>query len=135
MSWSVRYTAMVMRGFSLLFSLWTVAQRYTGSFSAAYPVWGVVQPVMSSLILLSAVAIAGMSIFKSYRTRRLPKETGLLMGALLGMELLWRLWIYDMPGQGFKVVSIAIYLAQPLVTALGIAGVVLTGRALVDARR
>jgi hypothetical protein len=130
MSGSANGGRALFRAFSLAFSFWVIAQRYDGSFNTAASVWGFTQLIMSGLIYLSALGLVGVSTYSFVRLRSFPNNALFLFGSLLGVELLWRLLIYDLPGYGFKLVALAVYAGQPVVAALGVASLTSIARSL-----
>jgi hypothetical protein len=107
-------------GFALGFAHWVAAQRYTGSFSSGASPFGIAQPIMTAVIIVSALVLM-FGWARSVRANgKISANAIVFFGALLLFELLWRFWRYDLPDNGFKLVATAAFLLQPLVALLGI---------------
>ena len=111
--------------FYVAFALWFTATRYSGP---SFYSW-LVAPVVETALGLGTVALFLITLIvaarRAVRTRSFPWLDLAVIGcAILGFDLFWRFYLSPLAWDAFKLTSIAIDIATPLIAALGLAAVV-----------
>lgn len=111
--------------FYIAFSLWVTATRYSGS---SFYSW-LVSPVVESALGLGTLALFLIAVILAARraisTHSIPwLDIAVVGGAIVGFDLFWRFYLSPLAWDAFKLTSIAIDGASPLILALGLAAVV-----------
>jgi hypothetical protein len=107
--------------FALTFAFWAIAQRYTGTFGGMTSLSGLVLAGLALIILACALTLVAVSVRRGLIARTLPGDAVVLVGALIFIEMAWRLVIHGLPDNGFKLLAVAAFLLQPVTAVLGVA--------------
>ncbi len=111
--------------FYVAFALWFTAARYSGP---SFYRW-LLAPIVESALVLSSVALFLIAVVlaarRAVRTGSFPSLDVAVVGcAILGFDLFWRFYLSPLAWDAFKLTSVAIDIATPLVVALGLSAVI-----------
>ena len=109
-------------GYYVAFALWFTAIRY--SAPAFYS--RLLSPAMAAALVLAVVAsfiaVLAQVGWRALKARSLPwLDAAVLVGAVVAFDLFWRLFLSPLHWDAFKLISIAVDVATPLIVVLGLA--------------
>lgn len=132
MNRTARLARVITLAFSLALGLWVAADRYVGLSGVGTSALRVAADATAAVMVMSAAALLAVWAYRFFRNRSMPVDAVIFVGAMVGAELLWRFVVHDLPDNGFKLVAVALFFAQPLIAILGVAAAVM---ALLRSRR
>jgi hypothetical protein len=111
--------------FYIAFALWFTATRYN---SPNFYDWAFA-PIVGNVLGLCTVAlffvIVGLAVRRAVRAASFPwLDVAVVGAAIIGFDLFWRFYLSPLAWDAFKLTSIALDIATPLIAALGLAAVV-----------
>lgn len=111
--------------FYIAFALWFTATRYS---SPGFYGW-LLAPIAGNVLGLSTTAlffaVVVLAARRAVREASFPWLDVAVVGcAIIGFDLFWRYYLSPLAWDAFKLTSIAIDIATPLIAALGLAAVV-----------
>jgi hypothetical protein len=111
--------------FYVAFALWFTATRYS---DPGFYGW-LLSPIVANILGLSTIAIfliAGvLAARRAIKAASFPWLDVAVVGcAIVGFDLFWRFYLSPMAWDAFKVTSVAVDIATPLVAAFGVVAVV-----------
>ncbi len=112
-------------GFYILFALWFTAIRYSGPGFYSR----LVSPMFQDALVLATVAVFGaVGMFAARRgikARAAPWADLLAAGgSIVAFDLVWRFYLSPHAWDAFKLASVALDAATPVVAALGVAALI-----------
>lgn len=109
--------------FYIAIALWFTATRYSGPGFYAWQVASVVQDVLGVAIFGVLLVVVALVVRRSIRVAIFPwVDLAVLAGAIIGFDLVWRL-CRSLAWDAFKLTSIVLDIATPLIVALGLIAV------------
>ena len=115
--------------FYLAFALWFTEERYaaTGLYAGLFG-WlfgwhfGVIAAnLLRVAIVVTLLSVAALVVRRSIRSGKLPLLDASILGvAIIGADLFWRFYLSPYAWDAFKLASVVIDLASPLIVVLGV---------------
>ncbi len=111
--------------FYIVFALWFTATRYS---SPGFYGW-VLAPVVATVLMLVPIALFLMVVVLAARrggkAASFPWLDAVVIAcAIIGFDLFWRFYLSPFAWDAFKLTSIVLDIATPVIVALGLAAVV-----------
>ena len=111
--------------FYLAFAPWFTEERYTGGgIYAGLFGWhfGVIAAnLLRVAIVVTLLSVAALVVRRSIRSGKLPLLDASILGvAIIGADLFWRFYLSPYAWDAFKLASVVIDLASPLIVVLGV---------------
>lgn len=125
---SIRATPITVT-FYVAFALWGTATSYS---SPSFYSW-LLAPAAGTSLTLSVVGLFASVVIlvarRGVRTAAFPwLDAALIAGAHLAFDLFWRFYLSPLAWNAFKLTSMVLDMATPIIVALGVAAVVSDAR-------
>ena len=112
-------------GFYVAFALWFTATRYSAPSFYSWLIAPAAQSALSIVTIVLCPTAIVLATRRALRDGSLPWLDLAVVGCtLLGFDLFWRFYLSPLAGDAFKLTSIAVDIATPLIAALGVVAVV-----------
>lgn len=111
--------------FYIAFALWFTATRYSSPW---YYSW-LFSPVVGTVLMQAAITLFFMVVVLAMRrgvkTASFPwLDAAVIACAIIGLDLFWRFYLSSFAWDSFKLTSIVLDMATPIILALGMTAVV-----------
>jgi hypothetical protein len=107
--------------FYLVFALWFTEERYTGVDIYGWHFGAIAANLLRVAIVVTLLSVAALVVRRSIRSGKLLLLDASILGvAIIGADLFWRFYLSPYAWYAFKLASVVIDLASPLIVVLGV---------------
>lgn len=109
-------------GYYVAFAVWFTATRYSAPTFYSWLLSPSVTAALTFATVALFIAVLVLVGRRAFKARSLPwLDATVLVGALIGLDLFWRFYLSPFTLDAFKLTSMTVDIATPLIVVLGLA--------------